>query len=453
MTMASNRNLFQMIKFALIYSLLNHVSQHNTSAFIAKPSIDKFRFSSIRPSKRSKTNLNMEASSVLIIGLNPALQKRFVLAPNTDLIPGDVHRAASIQSGVGGKGQDVFTTLSCLSDASDSKPISVSQFIGSGAEGDSVLQLMNERSFDDSFTVRTKSPIRTCTTIVATEHSTELVEPSGLVEADELSDLLSRIEDKQMNALCIMGSMPPGCPSNTYANIVKKMVQSDDDNSKPYYCLIDSVIGLDEILNELERNKTKNINAALKINISELAKLGKVDSELNSLNSDEEKVSHAVKAFKSAYSKSESVLKYIAITAGKDPAFLVKFNSENDPDIWKLSIPNLVESNPGQTLYPIGAGDSVASGTLAAWLELLVDNKSAGASASILDSSIKDSILSIQQSYGKNVDTFACAFAFGLACGSASCLQEENSVLDKSDVIKLFSEMCHPTKVVSAHLN
>ena len=35
----------------------------------------------------------------------------------------------------------------------------------------------------------------------------------------------------------------------------------------------------------------------------------------------------------------------------------------------------------------------------------------------------------------------AAAFAFGLACGSASCLQEENSVLDVRDVNRLFRSM------------
>jgi len=36
------------------------------------------------------------------------------------------------------------------------------------------------------------------------------------------------------------------------------------------------------------------------------------------------------------------------------------------------------------------------------------------------------------------------AFAFGLACGSASCLQEENSVLDAGDVNTLFQTIRSP---------
>lgn len=51
------------------------------------------------------------SSPTVIVGLNGALQKRFVLG-DASLIPGNVHRATSIQSGVGGKGQDVAIALS-----------------------------------------------------------------------------------------------------------------------------------------------------------------------------------------------------------------------------------------------------------------------------------------------------------------------------------------------------
>ena len=43
------------------------------------------------------------------------------------------------------------------------------------------------------------------------------------------------------------------------------------------------------------------------------------------------------------------------------------------------------------------------------------------------------------------------AFAFGLACGSASCLKEENSVLDVSDVNAMFQETSlYPPKIMLA---
>jgi hypothetical protein len=59
------------------------------------------------------------SSGSIIVGLNGALQKRFLLSPQTSLVPGNVHRATTIQTGVGGKGQDVAISLACLGLADD----------------------------------------------------------------------------------------------------------------------------------------------------------------------------------------------------------------------------------------------------------------------------------------------------------------------------------------------
>ena len=74
-----------------------------------------FSFSFLRKSALLVVNvstlLSIMTSSAnaytVVIGLNPALQKRFLLArSNPNLVPGSVHRAHSIQQGIGGKGQD-----------------------------------------------------------------------------------------------------------------------------------------------------------------------------------------------------------------------------------------------------------------------------------------------------------------------------------------------------------
>ena len=127
----------------------------------------------------------------MIVGLNAALQKRFLLPPTTTLVPGDVHRAAEVQTGVGGKGQDVAIALSCL----DFKNLQLAQFIGSGAEGDQVFDLLQDLLGADamSLTVRPASHMRTCTTIVASDVSTELVEPSGIITSDEQDELMTKL--------------------------------------------------------------------------------------------------------------------------------------------------------------------------------------------------------------------------------------------------------------------
>ncbi len=38
----------------------------------------------------------------------------------------------------------------------------------------------------------------------------------------------------------------------------------------------------------------------------------------------------------------------------------------------------------------------------------------------------------------------ATAFAFGLACGSASCLKPENSVFDLEDALAFYADMTKP---------
>jgi fructose-1-phosphate kinase PfkB-like protein len=63
--------------------------------------------------------------------------------------------------------------------------------------------------------------------------------------------------------------------------------------------------------------------------------------------------------------------------------------------------------------FPIGAGDAVSAGILASWMHF------------------KRSLLRLHEE--------ASVFSFGLACGSASCLQPENSVFDVKDAIQLFS--------------
>jgi fructose-1-phosphate kinase PfkB-like protein len=85
-----------------------------------------------------------------------------------------------------------------------------------------------------------------------------------------------------------------------------------------------------------------------------------------------------------------------------------------------------------KTLYPIGAGDATAGGLVAAWTTL----ESFGSDfRPILRQSTVDILLGLHEKVDKNV--VVTAFAFGLCCGSASCLQEENSFVDINDVDNL----------------
>jgi fructose-1-phosphate kinase PfkB-like protein len=375
-------------------------------------------------------------STTVIFGLNGALQKRFVLSPDATLVPGNVHRAAEIQTGIGGKGQDVAISLSCL----DFPNVQLAHFVGTGPEGDTVLALLKNRVDDaTSLSLRTASAMRTCTTIVASDESTELVEPSGVVTEEERDAFLAKCKEvSPPAAICIMGSMPPGLPVDMYATMYDTMVASSSDS--PPLCVIDSVVGLDHTLTAIARAKGPCI---LKINASELCALAgvaKSSSEAGGILLEE--LVTAVDAF---VEKFDAVLDGLAITDGRHAAHLVSFTADKQRDIYQIKVPSL---DPKAVLYPIGAGDSVAAGTLGAWKSLVearADEKKKSLSDAIhaaLDSRISDTATLSEQT--KRIEA---AFAFGLSCGSASCLEEENSVLDVKKVLKLFQEIPPPELV------
>eukprot|EP00527_Entomoneis_sp_CCMP2396_P004825 CAMPEP_0198137534 /NCGR_PEP_ID=MMETSP1443-20131203/998_1 /TAXON_ID=186043 /ORGANISM="Entomoneis sp., Strain CCMP2396" /LENGTH=389 /DNA_ID=CAMNT_0043798987 /DNA_START=120 /DNA_END=1289 /DNA_ORIENTATION=- len=376
----------------------------------------------------SATTANPAAT--VICGLNAALQKRFILPAGKSLIPGDVHRADQVQTGLGGKGQDVAMTLSCLGFTGN---LQLAQFVGSGAAGDTVYGLVTEAIGEQAMecTVRTKSSMRTCTSIVTSESTTELVEPSGVISDEDNQDLFDRLSKFKADAICVMGSMPPGCPEDTYAKIYETVAD------KGALCLIDSVVGLEPLLKSIDKSG-KDGQAILKINASELCRLSGVDkksSEAGGVQTEE--VVSAVKGFLQKFHPfAQGGLSAFAITDGAHPAYFVTM-PKPDKDEKKIQLFRLPVSKieSGLTLYPIGAGDSVAGGTLAAWKSMVLANK---ADNDASNSCVPDEVRELLD--GPSSTSMLRSFAFGLACGTASCLKEENSVLELSDVKQLYEQ-------------
>lgn len=428
----------------------------------------------------SKKQMVVEAygTKTVVVGLNAAFQKRFVLPSGTSLEPGSVHRAASLEEGIGGKGQDVAIALGCLSSSSSSSSdVLLAQFLGKGAEGDQVCSMLHQRlgKGDDPLTVRSEAKLRTCTTIVASDVATELVEPSGIITSDEIEDLLHRISnlDKNNNnddigGLCIMGSMPPGCPEDMYASIHQSLFSNTAASQQQPLCLVDSVVGLKPLLQQMSSHRRSISSLScrggmFKVNIAELCKLANVQKtsggEANCATKDE--IINAVGGFLQLYDDAKDALEYIAITDGKYPAHLVKLNIPIDDDddsdtssfqVWQLEIPNL-EMNDDKPLYPIGAGDTVAAGTLAAWQYmslLLQEEKARNKDFTLLQESIQQKLIhwNKNDSLEPKDQAAVTSFAFGLACGSASCLQQENSVLEVQDALSLLEQM-NPPKSIS----
>ena len=379
--------------------------------------------------------LALAPSSTVVIGLNAALQKRFILPPKAELEPGAVHRSERVETGVGGKGQDVGVALSCLMSADGSSDnenkVILAQFIGQGPEGDSVLSTLKSLHLSSALTIRNAAPLRTCTTIVSDSSATELVENSGTISKDEMNSLFHQIEsltkgdeEGKAGAVCIMGSMPPGCKDDTYAQLTKRLCDGKS------LVLIDSVVGLDpllEALNNVYKDKSQGGGAVLKLNAAELCKLANVpkkESERVTL----EELKQSTQGFMSKHTNAKA-LDYLCVTDGKFPGYLVELAEKGR--MWQL---DTIDLSTRGTLYPIGAGDTVAAGTLAAWQYLQNNN-------GVFSSSMGAKLSGKQSKWGMKMAT---AFAFGIACGSASCLKEENSVFDVEDALRFLDGMKDP---------
>jgi fructose-1-phosphate kinase PfkB-like protein len=417
---------------------------------------------------------------IAVVGLNAALQKRLII-PNGSLIPGNVHRISSVEYGIGGKGQDVAVTLSCLQQQQGSPfQIRVAQFLGVDSAGDQVYEMMQQLAgVEQSLTVRVQAPLRVCTSIVAEDSTTELVEPSGTIQPEEIQALMNKLLKHPSSStgaittakgLCIMGSLPPGCSeASTYADIYQRIANEET------LTVVDSVVsGIFEL--------PLTSPTVFKINASELCRLTNVHpadhhnqhpkpSETDGVST--ETVVAAIKVFLqkcSHHHGNKMDLRHIwgvAVTDGAHAATLavrrnnVASSSSSEYDVYQFSIPNLNISfesvqNQKRQLYTIGAGDAVAAALLAAWLILFHPEEEHDGQNHPFQSFIKalhdymenierekDPIHSIQ-----STRILVTAFAFALCCGSASCLQSQNSVVDIHQVLELFSKQPAP-----AHLH
>jgi len=408
----------------------------------------------------------IDAAYTIVVGLNPALQKQFILTESTpSLIPGNVHRAAEIhREGVGGKGQDVLLALACLSSSAATTTMQaddkhsravIAQFLGQGAEGDIVHSLLKDYGMDESLTVRVESRLRTCTTIVGSSEATELVEPSGIITKQEIEKLYHMVEimnidmgedrSDSVRGLCFMGSMPKGCPEDLYAKLFKKFVADRSESAKAkeeICCVVDTTVGLENLLQQMaECAEIEGVDKnMLKINLSELCKLTNISTSESKSGSMDDVQKAILQLFQKVGEEDmRTALKYITITDGEHPAHLIRLgNNETKEDVmYRIKIPDLLSStSEGETLlYPIGAGDAVTAGTLASW-EFMLRLKQNWNGVSRLDERIRKKLEG-----GKYDDEVVAAVAFGLACGSASCFKKENSVFDTEDALRLFEQI------------
>jgi len=377
------------------------------------------------------------AGARLIVGLNPALQRTCLL--QSGLQVGSVNRVASLQIGIGGKGQDVYVAASIMSPG---KAPLMAQFLGLGAEGDALESLLKERNagmpLSDVLTVRTRARLRTCVTLVdalKNNEATEIVEPSGTISEEEVEALLLGVRiafgSKPAKAVAVMGSMPPGCPSGLYSSILSLCC---DEKTK---VVIDSAT---DVVAQMACLAQRGSTCILKVNARELCSLAGIANTakggeaseatplalvLSACSSLEGKVTAAISPPPSSTSSSSSSM-FVAVTDGPYASHLIPLFSTSLPVI-RYSIPPL----PRPILNPIGAGDAVASGLLM-HLHPSGDDHGSSGSGSAGGESGSDS-----SSSSSSIKEIRDAFSWGLAVGAASCLSQSNSVFAIEDALAI----------------
>jgi fructose-1-phosphate kinase PfkB-like protein len=198
----------------------------------------------------------------------------------------------------------------------------LAQFLGMGPEGDAVSDMLQSKyGLSDALTIRNNAPLRTCTTIVGADQATELVETSGEVTPFEMKAFQNKVEEMtnqggRANCVCIMGSMPPGCDEDTYADLTSRLA---DSNS---LVLIDSVIGLEPLLASLKTtfgsNEAKQGGAVLKLNAAEICKLAGVAKGAGETDQVTlEELTASALGFVTKYANAIGALDYLCITDGK----------------------------------------------------------------------------------------------------------------------------------------
>lgn len=147
------------------------------------------------------------------VTLNPAIDRTLYL---NHFRPGEVNRVSSTIETIGGKGINVSRTLHSLG-----IPTKATGLIGS-KNHDRVEALFRETGIDVDFTT-IDATTRTNTKVVDLydRSTTDLNEPGMRVEETEISQWIDEfdVSVKTSEYVVLSGSLPVGCPSDTYRKI------------------------------------------------------------------------------------------------------------------------------------------------------------------------------------------------------------------------------------------
>jgi tagatose 6-phosphate kinase len=152
---------------------------------------------------------------ILCLNLNAAIDKTIVVS---SFRINQIHRPESVVALAGGKGCNVARALKTLGET----PV-VSGWVG-GFAGQFIEKELHQEGIQTAF-IHTDFESRTCTSILDRTKQTmteiyELGEPVPLEKIDALREYISANIGKYQ-AITLSGSLPPGVPSDFYADLIK----------------------------------------------------------------------------------------------------------------------------------------------------------------------------------------------------------------------------------------
>jgi pantothenate kinase/fructose-1-phosphate kinase PfkB-like protein len=382
------------------------------------------------------------APHLVVLGLNPCVQRTLIFSSGAGLTRGVVNRASSNKVAVGGKGQHTViaaareagfiassTTAATDDDAASSTRLRLSHvaFLG-GSSGEEVRRMLRDAlpfprasvALDDVSvdTTSAGSFTRTCTTLIdkVKGDMTELVEAPGKVSDAMVRQLLESVQaiiaptraesatapDAPAVAavtpapvIAMMGTVPPGA-DDIYRQVAARAAAAKDQ----------PVVLLDGHKNVLPVLRTGGVTL-LKINVDELEILVHELEAAGHAFGDAVPLRESFISFAAVNSRTEAVVRncakvflafrvrFIALTDGPGDAYFVERLSsmqQEDDQLAGMRVHTytLPPALPSPLENAIGAGDTVAAVTLVRWMLC-----------------------------GRG--SWVSAFAHGLAAGSASC--------------------------------
>ena len=257
---------------------------------------------------------------ITTICLNPALDRTVTV---DSLVPGQVNRIRQSRTDVGGKGVNVAVVCRRLG--------LEAQVIGcAGVDGYAKLAAKARKEGIGSDFHTVEGAIRVNTKVVALDGSgvTELNEPGPTLSAEDIDVFFDLAIEKAKSSdyVVITGSLPPGCPADTYRSLIEMM--------SPVPCILDVS---DAALTE----GVKARPFLIKPNHHELA--ATLGRELHTL----EEIRQAAQTF------LDGGVRHVVVSLGKDGALYVG----EDGCFLAPEVPVEVRST-------VGAGDALVGGLL-----------------------------------------------------------------------------------------